>query len=237
MCTVVVLVRRGHPYPVLLAANRDERLNRSWDPPAIYWPGVVGGRDRTAGGTWMAINRHGVVAAILNRAGTLGPVFGKRSRGELPLLALTHASARDAAAAIGELDAGEWRGFNMVVADRSGAVFVRGLGHGKPDVEALPEGVSMITAYDPNDLGSPRVARHLPRLQAAEPDGPDDWRGWRAILSDRAGHAGEQINVVPRGGFGTASSSFVAIPGQGSPVWLFAAGPPHQADFEPVQPP
>lgn len=234
MCTVVVLVRSGRPYPVLLGANRDERLNRPWDPPAEYWPGITGGRDRTAGGTWMAINRHGVVAAILNRAGTLGPAVGKRSRGELPLMALAHATAADAAAAIGALDAAAWRAFNMVVADASGALFMRGLGHGRPDVEPLPPGVSMITAYDPNDLESPRVARHLPRLKAAEPSGPDDWQGWRTILSDRSGAVGEQINVVPRGGFGTVSSSLVAIPASGSPIWMFAAGPPHEAEFRPV---
>lgn len=225
---------------MLLAANRDERLNRLWDSPAAHWPGqpdVVAGRDRAAGGTWMGVNRHGVVAAILNRAGTLGPARGKRSRGELPLMALAHPTARQAAVAMGGLDAGEWRDFNLVLADRFGAIFMRGSGRGRACAETLPEGVSMVTAYDPNDLESPRVARHLPRLRAAEPAGPNDWDDWRAILSDRVGHAGEQINVVPRGGFGTVCSSFVAIPQQGPPVWLFAAGPPHQADFQPIPPP
>lgn len=240
MCTVVVLVRRDHPYPVLLAANRDERLNRPWDSPAAYWPAqpdVVAGQDRTAGGTWMGVNRNGVVAAVLNRAGTLGPVRGKRSRGELPLLALTHETAQRAADAITALDAGAWRAFNLVLADRVGAIFVRGLGSGRPCSRTLTYGVSMVTAYDPNDLESPRVARHLPRLKAAEPAGPDDWGGWRAILSDCTGHAGEQINVVPRGGFGTVSASFVAIARQGPPVWLFAAGAPHETDFRLISPP
>jgi uncharacterized protein with NRDE domain len=240
VCTVVVLVRRDHPYPVLLAANRDERINRAWDSPAAYWPeqpDVVAGRDRSAGGTWMGINRHGVVAAILNRAGTLGPVLGKRSRGELPLIALRHATARQAAAAIGDLDAGDWRDFNMVLADRTGAMFVRGTGEGHPEAKALTGGVSMVTAYDPNNLESPRVARHLRALRASVPGGPDDWGGWRTILSDRSGHTGEQINVVPRGGFGTVCSAFVAIPEQGAPVWLFAAGPPHEAEFLPIPSP
>lgn len=143
VCTVVVLVRRDHSYPVLLGANRDERLNRPWDPPAAYWPDqpdVVAGRDRAAGGTWMGVNRHGVVAAILNRAGTLGPVLGKRSRGELPLIALAHDTACTAATAIGRLDAGEWRDFNMILADRIGAVFLRGLGRGHPFGSMLPQG-------------------------------------------------------------------------------------------------
>jgi hypothetical protein len=234
VCTVVVLVRPGF---VLLAANRDERLDRAWDPPDAWWPerpGVVAGRDRTAGGTWMGMNRSGVVAAVLNRPGTLGPAAGKRSRGELPLLALDHPTAAQAAAAIVALDARAWRGFNMVLADGTGAIFLRGLGHGRPTAKVLPQGVSMVTAHDPNDLDSPRTARHLLRFEAAEPVGPDDWVAWLPILSDRDGESAEQINVVPRGGFGTVCSSFVSLPATGRPIWRFAAAPPHQAGFEPV---
>jgi Transport and Golgi organisation 2 len=230
VCTVIVLV---HPDHVLLAANRDERLDRPWDPPAAWWtgrPGVIGGRDRTGGGTWMAINRHGVVATVLNRPGTLGPALGKRSRGDLPLMALDHATAAAAAEALSGLDAGLWRGFNMVLADRTGAWFVRSVGYGRPSAEPLPPGVSMVTAHDPNDLASPRTAHHLSRFQAAEPT----WNAWRPILSDRSGEPAEQLNVVPRGGFGTVCSSFVTLPAVGDPIWLFAAGPPHEAAFRPV---
>ena len=237
MCTVVLLLRPGHPVPVMLMANRDERLDRPWDAPGAWWPerpGVVGGRDRTAGGTWMAVNRHGVVAAVLNRPGSLGPAPGKRSRGELPLLALAHESAGAAAERMAGLDAGEWRSFNLVLADRSGAWFVRGKGRGQPQPEALPPGVSMVTAHDPNDLDSPRTARHLPRLEAALPPDTDDWAAWRAVLSDRAGGPGEQMNVAHRGGFGTVCSSLLAIPRAGPLAWWFAAGPPDRAEFVPV---
>jgi hypothetical protein len=101
-------------------------------------------------------------------------------------------------------------------------------------VERLPDGVTMVTAYDPNDLESPRVARHLPRLRQDLPDGPEDWTSWRTILSDRSGDVGEQINVAPRGDFATVCSSFVAVAAAGAPTWLFAAGPPHEAAFLPV---
>ena len=144
MCTVVVLIRRSH---ILLVANRDERLDRPWDLPAAHWPdrpGIIAGRDRTAGGTWMGMNRYGVVATVLNRPGTLGPAAGKRSRGELPLMALDHPSAAAAASAIAKLDASAWRGFNMVLADRAGAYFIRSLGIGNAHAERLPQGVSMV---------------------------------------------------------------------------------------------
>jgi hypothetical protein len=182
----------------------------------------------------MGLNRAGVVAAILNRAGTLGPAVGKRSRGEIPLLALRHATAEQAAVSVAQIDAAEWRDFNLIVGDRFGAFFIRGLGREHPTAERLPDGVSMVTAYDPNDLESPRVARHLPRLRRDLPEGPEDWAGWRAILADRSGDVGEQINVVPRGDFATVSSSFVALPASGSPTWLFAAGPPDETGFQQV---
>ena len=178
----------------------------------------------------MGINRHGVVATVLNRPGTLGPAAGKRSRGDLPLIALDHPTAAAAAEALTHLDAGLWRGFNMVLADCCGAWFVKGLGHGKPQAEALPPGISMITAHDPNDLDSPRTARHLPRFQTAEPE----WSAWLSILSDQGGDPSEQLNVVPRAGFGTVSSSFVTLPSAGNPTWLFAAGAPHHTPFLPV---
>lgn len=237
MCTVTILIRPGHGWPLVLAANRDELLDRAWDPPAPWWPdrpGVVAGRDCSGGGTWMGVNAHGVVATVLNRPGSLGPAAGKRSRGELPLRALEHATAAAAAMAIERLDAGLWRGFNMVLADKSGAIFVRGAGQGHPCAYPLAAGVHMVTAHDPNDPESPRVARHLPRFREAAAPEPGNWTEWAAILSDRSGDAGEQINVVPRAGFGTVCASLLALPAEAPPVWLFAAGPPHAAMFLPA---
>jgi hypothetical protein len=222
----------------MFVANRDENVDRPWDPPAAWWPaqpGVIAGRDRTAGGTWMGVNEAGVSAAVLNRPGSLGPAAGKRSRGELPLIALANHTAASAAAAIEALDAGQWRGFNMLIADRHGATFMRGAGYGHPSGHRLPPGVSMITAHDPNDHESPRVARHLERFRAAPPADPDHWDAWRAILSDRSGAAGEQMNVEPRGGFGTVCSSLLVIPAEGDPLWLFASGAPDEAPFVPVR--
>lgn len=237
MCTVVLLLRPNHAWPVMLVANRDESVDRAWDPPAAWWPeypGVIAGRDRTAGGTWMGVNAHGIAAAVLNRPGSLGPAAGKRSRGELPLLALAENTTTAAVASIAALDAGQWRGFNLVIADRTGASFIRGGGYGKPTAQRLAPGVSMVTAHDPNDMESPRVARHLARFREATVPEPGNWDAWRAILADRSGPAGAQMNVVPRGGFGTVCSSLLAIPAAGEPVWLFAAGAPDQAPFAAV---
>ncbi|GAC1339276.1 MAG: NRDE family protein [Acetobacteraceae bacterium] len=238
MCTVVVLVRPGHDWPVLLAANRDERLDRAWDPPGPHWPdrpGVVGGRDRLGDGTWMAY-RAGMIATVLNRPGSLGPLAGKRSRGELPLLALEYDAAPDAAEALGELDAGAYRTFNMVVAEAEGAWFIKGPGRGAPEVTNLAPGLHIVTAHDPNDPASARARTHLPHFQAAPPPDParDDWHAWITLLGDRSGPRGAAINVPGVDGFGTVCASLAALPAEGPARWLFAAGPPDVAPFRPV---
>ncbi|MBR0665609.1 hypothetical protein GXW71_14715 [Roseomonas hellenica] len=241
MCTVVILRRPGHAWSLLLAANRDERLDRAWDPPAAHWPnrrGVVGGRDATAGGTWQALSPRGVVAAVLNRPGSLGPAAGKRSRGELPLLALEAESAAAGAARVATLDASDWRPFNLVIADAASAWFVRGTGSGRAEAMPLPAGISMVTAHDPNDLGSPRTRRHLPRFRAVPPPVPErgDWESWTALLRDGSydpaiGRA-ETLAVPPTNGFGTVCSSLLALGAGGERQWLFAAAA--GAAFTPV---
>jgi hypothetical protein len=241
MCTVVLLVRPGHDWPLLLAANRDERVERPWDPPAAWWPDradVVAGRDRTAGGTWMGVNAAGVVAAVLNRQGSLGPAPGKRSRGALPLMALEHATADAAVAALGREDAGEWRSFNLVIADRGGAWVLRGLGQGRPEPMRLDPGCHMVTAYDPDDPASARVGRHLPRFRAAPAPAPPDWGAWSALLADDTGPPGSEVNVPVRDGFGTVCASLLALPRdpQAAPHWLFAPGPPGRVPFGPIMP-
>ncbi|MDO9710707.1 NRDE family protein [Paracraurococcus lichenis] len=241
MCTVILLHRPGHAWPVLIAANRDEMLDRPWDPPWTWWPDrpdVVGGRDRTGGGTWMAANRAGVVATVLNRPGSLGPAAGKRSRGELPLLALAADSAEEAAGLVAALPAEEWRPFNMVLADRHGGIFLRGEGRGRPEAMPLPAGLSMVTAHDPNDLASPRTARHLPRFRAAPAPDPDrgDWAAWEALLADdsEGESRADTLCVPPTGGFGTVCASLLGISADGTVEWNFAPRPAGSAPFRRV---
>jgi hypothetical protein len=131
MCTVVLLRRPQTPWPLLLAANRDELRSRPWRPPARHWPDrpeVVAGLDVQAGGSWLGVNDDGVVAAVLNRVGSLGPAIGKRSRGELVLEALDHATAAAAANALMHLNPEAYRPFNLLVADARTAFWLRHAG-------------------------------------------------------------------------------------------------------------
>ncbi|HRP80757.1 MAG TPA: NRDE family protein, partial [Flavobacteriales bacterium] len=68
MC-LIALAYKAHPrFPLIVAANRDEFMDRPTEP-AHWWkdaPGIFAGRDKRAGGTWMGINRRGRFAAITN---------------------------------------------------------------------------------------------------------------------------------------------------------------------------
>ena len=238
MCTVITLLRPGHAWPLLLAANRDERLDRPWDPPAAHWPAeptIVGGRDRLGGGTWMAVNGQGVAAAVLNRPGSLGPAPGKRSRGTLPLLAARHATAAAAAAAIAALEGPSFRSFNMVLADRSAVWFVRNDDSGRLTAAELAPGLHMATAHDPDDERSARVARHLPRFRTVPAPEPPDWDSWVDLLGDSTPPREAALSVPPVDGFGTTCASLLAIPSTGAMTWMFAPGRVGHAGFAPVQ--
>jgi uncharacterized protein with NRDE domain len=87
MCTVVTQWLPDEPVRIL--AIRDEFVSRDFDPPGVWWPdqpGIVGGRDRLAGGTWCASDvESGATALVLNR---IERHTGTPSRGVLPLTAV-----------------------------------------------------------------------------------------------------------------------------------------------------
>jgi len=254
VCTVVLLRRPTHVWPLILGANRDEMGDRPWLPPARHWPDrprVVAGLDRLAGGTWLGVNEAGVVAMVLNRRGSLGPRPGLRSRGELPLEALDHTTARRAADALADINPAAYRSFNLIVADHHDAFWLCSRydgvirGHLPPvEVHPLPSGISMITASDRNDPASPRIRAFLPRFEAATPPDPetDDWRSWSSLLESRVhdvetGPEGA-MTIVTGHGFGTLCSSLIGIGrpagGKARTVWRFAAGRPGEVPFVPV---
>jgi hypothetical protein len=233
-----------------MAANRDEMLDRPWRAPGRHWPdrhNVVAGLDELGGGSWFGVNDDGVAAGIMNRAGTLGPATGKRSRGELVLEALDHAEAKTAAEALSHLNPAAYRAFNLVIADASGGFWLRHTEAPRPgrvEVVPLPAGISMLTAFDLNDRSSSRIGRYLPLVeQAAVPD-PErgDWSAWQAILASREsdGESAREgaMTVVTDFGFGTVSSVLLALPARErfevKPRLRFAAGRPDQTAFEDI---
>lgn len=247
MCTFVVLRRPGHAWPLLIGANRDESVLRPWRAPGRHWPDrpdVVAGQDLEAGGTWLGLNDHGVVAGILNRRHSLGPAPDKRSRGELVLDALDFADAADAAQAMAHIDPNAYRAFNMAIADERDAFWVRSTGEGRTLVTPIPEGVSILTAWDLNDtVMSDRTRHYLPRFHTAAPPDPAaaDWSVWEGLFGSEDTAPGVRdpngaMRVVTEWGFATVSSSLIAVPasdGSGrKPIWRFAPIWPEPKPYE-----
>jgi hypothetical protein len=249
MCTIVILRRPGHNWPLILAANRDEMTDRPWQEPGRHWGDraeIMAWRDELAGGTWLGLNDWGVIAGVLNRPGSLGPDAELRSRGELPLDAMDHAEAAIAADALSAIDPASYRSFNLIIADAGQAFWLSSPGGGAAiRAEPIPEGLSMITAFDLNDDTSPRIGRYKPKFEAAKAPDPEtgDWAAWQAMMGNRRENTeGEEkgaMTIVTDKGFGTVSSSLLALPAPGrlgvKPQWLFAPGRPDETDYERVE--
>jgi hypothetical protein len=243
MCTLAILRRPEHEWPLVIGANRDEMIDRAAEPPGRHWPDrpeVVAGRDLLAGGTWLGLNDWGVAAAVLNRHGSLGPAAGLRSRGELVLEALDHADAVDAATALSHLDPAAYRSFNLIIADNRDAFWLRHAdGTGKIELAAVKMGLSLIGAGDIDDFATPRLAFALIPFSAAPvPDDTGGWGAWEALLSDdrppRGGPSEAALRFQTPRGYGTVSSALIALPAAPSPTcravfrhadWLPRAAP------------
>ena len=246
MCTLVILRRPGHRWPVLIGANRDEMIDRPWKPPGRHWPDrpeVVAGLDILAGGSWLGINDWGVAAAVLNRHGSLGPSPDRRSRGELVLEALDHADAVAAAEALSHLDPAAYRTFNLIIADDRDGFWLRHAA-GKPvELHPLKDGLSMIAAGEINDLGIRRIELALPAFQAWPAPDPDrdDWSAWESLLGSTRAPPRESDTAAMRfqtDGYGTISSALIALPDRSEPdrkaIFRFAGWQPEIAPWHDI---
>ena len=246
MCTLIILHRPEHPWPMLLAGNRDEMHDRPWEAPARHWPDrpeVVAGIDRIAAGSWMGVNDHGIAAVVMNRVGTLGPAPGKRSRGELVLEALDHAEASEAARALVDLNPLAYRAFNLVIADSRHCYLLCNRGD-MLELSEIAAGLHMLTAGDMDDESDSRIGAYLPQFRAAQTPYPEhgDWQHWRQLLAARV-HPAEQPATAAMcfqldNGFGTRSSSLIALPRypgfDAKPVWLFNEDPLTRKEYAEV---
>jgi uncharacterized protein with NRDE domain len=119
MCLILVAWHARAGFPLVVAANRDELHAR----PALaadFWkdrPGILGGRDLEAGGSWMGMARSGRFAAVTNYRGGRDPA-ARESRGALVTGFLSgNASASAYVNEVGKSKDG-YSGFNFLAADR-----------------------------------------------------------------------------------------------------------------------
>jgi uncharacterized protein with NRDE domain len=154
MCTLALSWRVDRRFPIVVAANRDERMGR----PAEGWavrdaPGggrLVAPRDAKAGGTWIGVSARGVFAGLTNYHAPLDwyPDLRRSSRGELVEVALGSESAAAARATFAATPAARWNPFHLVVADREDA-FLWWYDGERAEVVDLSPGLHVVTERSP----------------------------------------------------------------------------------------
>lgn len=191
MCTVLLRFAPDTPWPVLCGAVRDEFADRAWDPPAAHWDGafagLLGGRDRAAGGTWLAVDPdpdRPALAALLNGV-RRGPLeHGERpTRGTLALEVL----------ATGRVPEGEavadYDGFHLLRATLD-AVEVWSWDGATLEHRRLDPGDHILVNLGPDTDDDPLVPHFAPLLAATpapelDPgaSAPAAWEPWTQLLA------------------------------------------------------
>jgi len=181
MCTVLFGWGALGPETLLLAANRDEDPRRASEGPQVlhFVPRVVGGRDRVAGGTWLALRERRSLVAVLNRRDPdrASPPRLRRSRG---LLAIDVAVAGDghpaacAEAARLLLGADLYAPCSLLIAGPEGAFLVTHGASVAPRIDAVTPGWHVITHQDLDDPTEPRSAWLTRELASFAPRSLED---------------------------------------------------------------
>jgi Transport and Golgi organisation 2 len=225
MCTAILSIEPGAP--VLLAGVRDELVDRAWQPPGRHWPdhpGLVGGRDLQAGGTWLAVAPAASrVTCVLNARGRMAPAGSRRTRGVLPLEVADHGKLERAdftdfdpfhllSAEPGTASLWSWDGEHLTEQDLAAGLHIvvnSGLGDG-------------LTAAQDHERA--RIDHFLPRLRDAERPVPHPadpvtraWGAWLPLMNgDGIGPEDPRALIVRRDLgdgriWGTTSISLVAL--------------------------
>ncbi|MEL7536342.1 MAG: NRDE family protein [Pseudomonadota bacterium] len=114
MCLALVALNAAPELPFLMIGNRDEFHARP-TAAADWWadqPGLLAGRDLTAGGTWYGLTRHGRFGLITNFREKADGV-AHRSRGAL--LADFLAGTEPAETYANNIDGDAYAGFNLLI--------------------------------------------------------------------------------------------------------------------------
>jgi uncharacterized protein with NRDE domain len=259
MCTIVALRNVHHEFPLVIAANRDEFIARAALPPARLSdsPVVVGGRDRSRGGTWMGVTARGFFVGVTNQRTWVMADRGLRSRGEVVLACLQDDDTDRVIQRLRALDARAYNPFNLMFGDAH-ALHVAYVRRDAPHlaIEALGNGTHVLANDRMGSVQFPKAERAM--QLASDPSLTTlSWEGLHprlaAMLADHTTPPDERIEDPPPGAmfpkfvarklqslcvhtptYGTVSSTLLALR-QGSVAhYLYAHGRPCNTTFREV---
>jgi len=233
MCTLAVAFQTDRRWPLLVAANRDERLGRAAEGWALResarGPRFAAPRDLVGGGTWIGVSAHGLFAALTNHhaSGPGFPDLSRRSRGELVVRALAQPDAAAAREDLAREDAARYNPFHLVVADASRAILWKYDGE-RAELSELGPGLHIVTESDAEERG-PRAEL----VRARWPLDPDPAR-LRDVLVQHAPSPRDATCIhLDRQDYGTRSATVLRLAPalSASDLWV-ADGRPCTSPFE-----
>ena len=232
MCTLALAFHADRRWPLVVAANRDERLARASEdwalraPPGA--PRHAAPRDSVAGGTWIGVGPTGLFAGITNFHSSPGhpPDPSRRSRGEIVTRVLGQASAAAARELCARTEAALHNPFHLLVADAATAFLWWFDGDGSA-LEDLGPGLHVATERSPHGR-DPRGEA----LRARWPVDPSPAR-LRELLGSHELPPGPGVCVHSGDVYGTRSSAMIRLAPALHHSELYAAdGPPCTTPFE-----
>jgi uncharacterized protein with NRDE domain len=251
VCLLVMVFGLDPEVPLVVAANRDERLDRSSTPMTVLSPDhprILGGRDDEAGGTWLAVNSHGLVAGLTNRPVLGGRDPAKRTRGELPLALASHRGAPEAVDDfLQRFSPADYNPAWFLVGDRTSLFSIDLTDGDSPTAKPLGPGVHILENTPP---GAPSVkvdhVRSLigPNRDLAALTGAELRDRLKVVLCDHIpagpgsdapeGRRPETLAAcVHTDDYGTRSSTLITVPAGPDllPEVLYAEGHPCESPF------
>ena len=242
MCTLLILFRPKDKWPLIIAGNRDEMIDRPWLSPGKHWPdspNIIAGKDLTAGGSWLGINEHGLVATILNRSNSLGPSSNKLSRGNIVIDVLNKNNIDDALSYIKSINNSKWKSFNLFLANNKRAYWIKSNSKDKIEIHNIPEGKHFLDSHDINSNFSDRYNYNKKEYKSLKDPKPEiaEWDEWIQFLSRDIHPEDKPLAAINIGdkyikNYGTICSSIVAIPeNKEKTIFLFNDSSPDKNNF------
>jgi uncharacterized protein with NRDE domain len=236
MCTLIAIHGCVPGAPLVVAANRDEYLDRPASGPTVRWQEagpILAPRDERAGGTWLGLNGSGVFAALTNlRVSNPDPT--RRSRGEVVIEALGGTGAREAAARLGKLAANAYNPFNCFVADGQRAFVI--VYREAPRITELTRGVHVIGNADADTAAAPKIGRVLERAREVALLPREQILPALAGICREHGHGESPLDdtcVHAGGTYGTRSSMLFELAERSAESrMLWADGPPCKEPYQ-----
>lgn len=259
MCTLLILNHVSQEFPVIVAANRDEFLERPATDAQVLLekPRAIGGVDIQSQGTWMGATEDGFFVGLTNQRSFLAADVERLSRGPLVLNTLQQGSLDAAIEYLGTLKGSDFNPFNLLFGDVD-RLFVA---YGRVDqdeivVEEVPRGIHIL----PNDILNSQAFPKVDRAKAILGEHDLSSLTWdevvgvlQSVLSDRDLPPLDKVIYPEEGqhyphelfqqlqalrvdlpGYGTRSSTLVALQSGRVAHYLFTNNAPDEGSLNDI---